>query len=160
MPSPGGQCPGLWGPRSAHISGPGRLLPGPAQAQPVQSPGCVWTCESWGSCSAFLGPLGCSALPRMMLACCSGSLAPSFSLGTPLPTGAPGDRGPLYAWLPFLQSDPVPSSPVLGSPKHPSPAHQCGHCLPPSEVRTMWRPGGEEAGRGRLQLAHKVSWVS
>lgn len=78
-----------------------------------------------GASSAFLG-----SLLRMHL------LAPheagmlflgvqfTVSVGTPL-AGAPGNWGPLHTWLPFLQSNPVPSSSVLGPPKNPSPAYQC-----------------------------------
>lgn len=53
-PSPGGQCPGLWGRRSTHIPRSSRLLPGPTQARPVQPQGCVWTCESGEASSGFL----------------------------------------------------------------------------------------------------------
>ena len=56
-------------------------------------------------------------------------------MGTPFPAGAPGNWRPLHTWLPFLQSNPVPSSCIIRPSQHPSPAHQCRHCLPPAEVR-------------------------
>lgn len=88
-----------------------------------------------------------------------GSLAHSLRVGTPHPTGAPGDWGPLHAWLPFLQSNPVPSSAVLGPSTHPSPAHQCGRRLPPAEVRGL---GNQERGQGEVGCRWPIRclWVN
>lgn len=82
-PPPGGQCPGLWGQRSAHIPGPSRFLPGPTQAKPVQPPGCIWTCESGEASSAFL-----RSRPQVLG---NGASPAQFQNGHSFTTGASGN---------------------------------------------------------------------
>lgn len=63
-----------------------------------------------------------------------GSPAP-FQWWPPVPTGAPGNWGPLHARVPFLQSNAVPACTVVWPPPHSRPAHQCPRGLPSAGVR-------------------------